>query len=336
MKMDTMALSGMIKFTNTLGLLGLLLLARGAPAAGQTIAGACTPGVSFWSLLDAVNISYTGGYLQLKKMYAVCLPQPSAPGDSVYVYNPDGGGKLSTLVKDANGQTLTTYVWSAEKISSLWEMSSYKVLGGEQSIKPLSAGSYTLEFQVEGKTFYRFPFSVDTLPSDDPYRPPGTTYFIDGPWSDYGNLFYQRNDPQSSLQFTVWVKNKAGHPQQKSAPYVAELVQVRDGRVIAHDQGELRADQQWRQLDVNFKLDVNTNTSMKAAALLAEDGAYRVRFSMDGKLHGTYPFIVSGGKIQLQGRQLDSTPTIDRITDYLYGGRYRSWWLPRDATQIAH
>jgi len=39
-----------------------------------------------------------------------------------------------------------------------------------------------------------------------------------------------------------------------------------------------------------------------------------------------------GGKIQLQGRQLENTEPVDRIVDYLYGGRYRSWWVPRADT----
>jgi hypothetical protein len=321
----------MTKMIRALGLVGLLLLAHGAVAAEQPKPGPCTPGVSFWSLMDAVTIGYTDGRLQLGKIYALCLPQPSTPSNSNYAYSPDAGGKLSTLVKDAGGQSLTTYVWSAENIPGLWEMSDYKVLGGEQSIKQLSAGAYTLEFQLEGKPFYRLPFSVATLPSDDPYQPSGTRYFIDGPWNAYGNLFYQRNDPQSSLRFTTWVEDRAGHPEQKPTPYLAELVRVRDGHVIAHDQSELRADQQWRQLDVSFMTDDNANMPMKAGALLAEDGAYRVRFSMGGKPYGTYPFTVSAGVIQLQGPQLDSTPSLDRITDYLYGGRYHSWWLPREA-----
>jgi hypothetical protein len=329
-----------IKTILTLSLLGFSLFPQGASAAEQKTAGTeCTaPGVSFWSLLGAVNVSYTGGYLQLGKLYAVCLPQPSTPSDSIYAYSPVGGGKLSTVLKDAQGQSLATYVWSAENISGLWEMSDYKVLGGEQSIKPLGAGSYSLEFQIEGKPFYRFPFSVAALPSDDPYQPPGTRYFIDGPWSAYGNLFYQRNDPQSSLRFTTWVEDRAGHPQEKSSPYIVELTSTRDGRVIARNQGELRANQQWRQLDVYFQLPGdNANTSMKAATLLAEDGGYRVSLRVNGQLRGIYSFTVSGGKIQLQGRQLERTAPIDRITDYLYGGRYRSWWLPREgAAEIAH
>lgn len=319
---------------------GLLLLCASAFASNATqIAADCTPGISFWSLLGALGISYTSGQLQLEKVYAVCLPQPATPSDSNYAYSPDQGGKLATQLKGADGAVLTTYVWSAENIGGLWELSNYKVIGGEQSIRPLAAGKYELEFLLEGKSFQRFAFTVDTLPSDDPYQPPGTRYFLDGAWSEYGNVFYQRNDPQQSLRFSTWVQERAGHAQQKSLPYSAELVRGRDGRVIGRDAGELRADQHWRQLDVSFqRVGEAADATVKAAAVLGEDGAYRVRFSVDGKLRGEYPFAVAGGKIQLQGRQRDGTPPIDRIVDYLYGGRYRSWWLPRAAgsAQIAN
>src|SRR3954465_10815384 len=99
-----------------------------ASAAAQAIAPPCTPGVSFWSLLGAVDVGGTDARLHIDKLYAVCLPAPKASSNSNYAYSPDEGGKLATFVKDADGQTLATYVWYAESISGLWELSSYKVL----------------------------------------------------------------------------------------------------------------------------------------------------------------------------------------------------------------
>jgi len=296
--------------------------------AEQNLAGPCSAGVSFWSLLGAVDVGYADGHLRMDKLYAVCLPVPKMSSSTNYAYSPDDGGKLTTIVKSADGQVLDTYVWYVENISGLWELSQYKVLGG--ATKQLAAGHYTLEFQADGAPFYRFAFAVATAPNDDPYQPPGTRYFIDGPWSEYGNLFYQRNDPESSLRFSVWVQDKHAHPQQKTVPYSAQLERVRDGKLIGREQGELHADQQWRQLDVLWHpAEGDASAYLKAKELLHEDGAYRVRFDLDGKPYGTYAFTVSDGKIQLQGRQLDSTEPLTRIVDHLYGGRYRSWWIPR-------
>ena len=80
------------------------------------------------------------------------------------------------------------------------------MVGGYQSVKPLAAGSYLLEFPADSKPFSRFPFSVVEAKSDDPYQPAGTRYFIEGAWNEYGNIYYQRNDPRSSLTFTTRVQ----------------------------------------------------------------------------------------------------------------------------------
>jgi len=306
----------------------LFLACCASASAEQNIAAPCVPGVSFWSLLGAVDVGYADGHLRADKLYAVCLPAPKAASSSNYAYSPDEGGKLVSVVKGADGQVLDTLVWYAENISGLWDLSEYKVLGGVT--KQLTAGKYTLEFQADGTPFYRFSFAVATMPSDDPYQPAGTRYFIDGPWSGYGNIFYQRNDPESSLRFTVWVQDRVTHSQQKNESYAAQLLRLRDGKIIGRDEGELHSDQRWRQLDVLFHaVDGDAASYLKAKELLHEDGAYRVHFERDGKPYGNYDFTVTGGKIQLQGRQLEATEPSTRIVDHLYGGRYRSWWIPR-------
>ena len=137
----------------------------------------CAPGISFWKLLDAVSVGYGDGRLRIDKLYAVCLPTPAKQSSSNYPYDPDGGGKLTSVVKTADGKVLAIYVWYAESIGGLWELSNYKVIGGPQSVKPLSAGNYVLEFAADDKPFTRFPFSVVEGKSDDPYQPAGARYF---------------------------------------------------------------------------------------------------------------------------------------------------------------
>ncbi|HMK66455.1 MAG TPA: hypothetical protein VK564_11705, partial [Thermodesulfobacteriota bacterium] len=155
-------------------LCALLLCAGGGVALGKQAQGVCTPGISYWNLMSAVSVGYADGRLVVNKLYALCLPQPVRPADSNYAYSPDGGGKLACVVKRADGQVLNTYVWYGENIAGLWELSHYKVLGGEASVRPLTPGDYVIEFQLEDKPFYRFPFSIDTVPADDPYQPKGT------------------------------------------------------------------------------------------------------------------------------------------------------------------
>lgn len=322
-------------FAAFIGSLAASAPVRSAPALAA--GSACAPGVSFWSLLGNVGVGYADGRLRIDKLYAVCLPQPATSSDSNYGYSPGRGGKLSSVIKSADGQVLGTYVWAAESIGGLWELSDCKVLGGAESLKPLAAGNYTLEFRIEDAApFYAFAFAIATLPSDDPYEAAGTRWFIDGAWNEYGNVFYQRNDPQSSLRFTTWVRDKAGHAQPRSAPYVAQLVRLQDGKVIGEETGTLKLDPHWGQLDVYFAARGNASERIKAADVLAQDGAYRVVVSIDGKPFGDYAFAVSGGAIAVRGAQAEKTPPQQRIVDYLYGGKYRSWWIRREgAAQIA-
>lgn len=71
-------------------------------------------------------------------------------------------------------------------------MSRYKIVGGYEAVKPLAAGRYVIEFAADDRPFYRFPFSVQSIRNEDPYEAPGSRYFIEGAWNDYGNLSAQR------------------------------------------------------------------------------------------------------------------------------------------------
>ncbi|HKO43422.1 MAG TPA: hypothetical protein VJU84_09035 [Pyrinomonadaceae bacterium] len=291
----------------------------------------CVPGISFWSLLDSVGVGYVSGRLSIDKVYAPCLPAPGKQSTSNYAYDPDVGGKLTTVVKTADGKVLNTYVWYASQIGSLWELSRYKIIGGHQSVQPLTAGSYMLEFAANDKPFYRFPFTISEGKNEDPYQPAGARYYIEGPWNEYGNIFYQRNDPESVLKFTTWVQDKAGKPATTLTPYDLKLVSLKDGKVIAEDSGNFRLAPRWQKADLLIHHPGNKAAYFKAGELLRADGRYAFRFSVDGKPYGTYPFEVKGGRIQLQGKQIrEKTDPMIAIVDYLSGGRYTSWWIKRE------
>lgn len=298
----------------------------------QSAANDCQPGISFGSLLGSVQIGYADGRLQIEKLYAVCLPMPGKQSDSMYPYDPDSGGRLSMSVKSADGKTVNTYVWRAERFTNLWEMSQYKVVGGYQAIKPLGEGQYVLEFAAGDTPFYKFPFSIVAAQSTDPYQPPGKRYFIEGAWNEYGNLFYQRNDPQSSLSFTTWVREKTGKDGARSVPYEVKLIRSKDRKVLAVDSATLRLEPRWRKAEFLFRpTDGDGNSYFKAGELLREDGEYRLQLTMDGKPYGEYTVVVAGGKLQFQGRQVrPGTDPMLRIVDYIYGGKYSSWWVKRE------
>ena len=310
----------------------LLVLITPAITNAQPAPEPCNrPGISFWKLLDAVGVGYKDGRLSLSKMYAVCLPTPATQSTSNYAYDPDGGGKLTSVVKSADGKVLNTYVWYAHSIGGLWELSSYKVLGGYQSVKPLTPGNYVLEFAAEDKPFTRFPFTIIQGKSDDPYQREGIRYFIEGAWNEYGNIFYQRNDPQSVVAFTTWVQDKRGNENPVSKPYDAKLINLKDGKALGEESGTLRIEPRWAELKLYFHPAADKNAYIKGGDLLREDGRYAVRLNIDGKPYGEYPFVVKAGRIQFQGKQIrEGTDPMTFIVDYMSGGRYSSWWIKRE------
>lgn len=319
-----------MKSLSKLVLFSLALLCAPAVLAQDT--ADCRPGITFGSLLNSVKVGYVDSKLQVEKLYAVCLPMPAKQGGSNYPYDPDTGGKLSMDVKSADGKTLNTYVWRAQRFTALWEVSQYKVLGGYEAIKPLGAGNFVLEFAIEDKPFYKFPFSVSAIKSDDPYQPPGNRYFVEGAWNDYANLYYQRNDPQSSLSFTTWVQDKIGKEGKRSVPYELKLIRARDNQVLAADAATLRLEPRWLKAEFLLRpAEGDGNSYFKAGELLREDGAYRLRLTIEGKLYGEYIFVVKGGRIQFQGRQVrENTDPMLYLAEYIYGGKYTSWWLKRE------
>lgn len=323
------SIEGVFRMLRKLLLVALIQLSAAAIHAQPT--QPCTPGVSFWSLLDAVKVGYADGRLGVNRLYAVCLPASAKQSTSAYEYDPDVGGKLSMLVKTADNKPLNTYAWYGENISGLWELSRYKVVGGYESVKPLTPGNYMLEFAANDKPFYRFPFSVVEGKNADPYQPAGTRYFIEGAWNEYGNIFYQRNDPASALRFTTWVQDKSGKATTASTPYTLKLVSA-DGKVIGEDSGAFKLEPHWQKADMLLRpAGGDKNAFLKAADLLRADGRYAFRMTLDGKSFGSYPFEVKGGRIQFQGKQIrEKTDPMIAIVDYLSGGRYSSWWIKRE------
>jgi hypothetical protein len=296
-------------------------------SAGQ-VRSSCSPAMRLWQVLNGVTIS-NGGVLMLGKFYAVCLPDPPKQSSSASAYDPDDGGKLSTVLKTVDGQVLTTYVWYAEKVSTLWEIDRYKVLGGQRAIKPLAPGEYVLDFAIEDKPFYRLPFSVSIGKNDDIYNP-GNLYFLDGPWSDYGVISFPNVNRYT--EFTVWLRSKE-KPSKKETHYDLKLVRQKDKKVLAGDWGDAAAvilKPGWTGFNLYLnrlksERSENGSTEFPVSEVLKADGDYSVLLSIEGKPYGEYPFAVKAGKILYQGNQLPETA--DPLM-YFDGGN-NSYWLKR-------
>jgi hypothetical protein len=253
------------------------------------------------TLLDGIQVGGRGA-LSFGKQYAECLPEPVRQSKTNYGYNPYDGGKLSAVLKSSNGQVLNTYVFYAEKITSMWELARHEVVGGPQAVKPLAVGSYSLDFAIEDKVFQRFPFTVSTAESKDVYRPE-TVYLLDGPWKDYAELYFPK--PDRYTQLWVWLRDaESPGAQLKEVQYTLKLVRERDNKLIAEGGGAtsaMRLRPQWVGYKLSFRplaVPAGGSSEFHASELLASEGDHRIELALDGKPYAAYRVTVKNGRFQ--------------------------------------
>jgi hypothetical protein len=259
--------------------------------------GDCQPQVDMGSLLN--NLSVNGG-LSVGRLYATCLPVPSKKSQTSYEYHPYDGGKFSSVLKSANGETINTFVWYGEQITGLWELSRYEIVGGANSLKKLNNGNYTLEFAIEDKVFQTFPFSVTTAESKDQFNPK-TVYLLDGMWQTYATLYAPKID--RFIQLNVWLRDTKNVGEFKPDPvqYGVKLIREKDKKVLAEGSEKINLAYYWQSYPIHFRqpnLDQTKDyTEFKLSEVTAIDGNYTIEFTLNGKPYSSYKLNVKNGKL---------------------------------------
>ncbi|HRH43215.1 MAG TPA: hypothetical protein PKY82_16405 [Pyrinomonadaceae bacterium] len=257
----------------------------------------CRPEVDMGSLLN--NISVNGG-LFIGKLYATCLPIPVKKSQTTYEYHPYDGGKLSSVLKSADGQTINTFVWYGEQITGLWELSRYEIVGGANSLKKLNNGKYTLEFALEDKVFQTFPFSVSTAESKDQFNPK-TVYLLDGLWQTYATLYAPKID--RFFQLTVWLRDPKNLGEFKPDPvqYSVKLIREKDKQILAEGKEKIVLDYNWQSYPVHFRRpnfeQTKDYSEVKLSEVTATDGNYIIEFALNGKSYSSYKLTVKNGRL---------------------------------------
>lgn len=67
------------------------------------------PSRLYFSLLNGLHFQHQEGWFGLDSMYATFLPRIESR--SLYPYNPDAGGKLTTVLKRADGSKVGIFTW---------------------------------------------------------------------------------------------------------------------------------------------------------------------------------------------------------------------------------
>lgn len=179
-------------------------------------------------------------------------------------------------------------------------------------------GDYTLEFYIDDKLFYKYPFKVKKEAGSDPYNPQ-PTYYSEGAWNDYG--FFTLEGTDKLVRWNLFL-NKSHTVGDDNAVRVKVQI-LKGGKVIAENDENLDltrvANYSWVPRKYVLSKPGRLPFSIKDMA----DGQYEAVVTINGKKQ-IHPFAVKGGEFQLMGRQDRST----EATQLIEGGG-TSWFYIR-------
>ncbi|MCD4786419.1 MAG: hypothetical protein K8T10_21550 [Candidatus Eremiobacteraeota bacterium] len=302
-----------------IGLLTMILLGLVCTGARS---GTYPPGISYSSMLNGIKYFPRNGGFRLYHIQATFLPGPDTKG--------------WVILSKKDGEKLYRYDFKVELLKApYYLMDFYKaedLKAGKKiashNIKLTEPGKYTLDFHLDSGKFYTFDFSTSKLKSSDPFAG-GDALFLDGPWSDWGYLYYRQASSDRNLVWKVWLRNK-GIKKSQSAKVKLEIVRNKDGKRIATNRPRTTytLQQTWNRFSFDLihpMKGTGGGAIFKAKELLAKEGAYTLKMAVNGKHYGKWTFNVKGGKLQYAGRADRSKA--NPVT-FIEGGR-DAWWYKK-------
>jgi hypothetical protein len=279
------------------------------------------PGILYSSLLTGF-ILHPNGNMTMDKVSATFLLQPPPSTKTDRPYNPYDGGKLETVIKSTDGRVVETMKWFARPMNNpFWLLESHL----PSPFVKMTPGTYVAEFMLEGKLFYRFPFSVvKESGGDDPFAAGASDKLVlKGAWEDFGYLHLPQANPSAPLQYKSWFRA----PVKKGVDISVEIVRESDGKKVAESDPNTseRLATNWERLTFEMRKP-GLGPAFTGLDLLGADGKYKLVVKIDGKPYGMYPFAVQGGKIQYHPRQRRGEA--DALT-FIEGGN-DAWFVERE------
>jgi len=294
----------------------LLILTLVVGLLGQASAESLPPSVMYSTLLNGTTLQ-EDGRLRFSRLTGYFLPRPATSTGSQYLYNPDDGAPLNVLVKKADGTTVATfgaYAMPHDKVA--WRMDTFRNLADKSlEYQFTEAGNYVLEFQINGKTFQKVPFSVKSDGSDDPYSGLSSVWTLDGDWASYGYIHIPGNSASRTVAFKRWVQGVPERTVLGSAKILGP-----GGKVVGvSPEAQYNLKSRWARTAFNFRKP-DGGSSLTGGELTAVPGKYTVVVVLDGKTF-KYPYTVASWKLLREGRQSFQAPPETRIE-----GGNDSWW----------
>lgn len=292
-------------------------------AISTTTANQRPPGISFATLLNNVRLQAQKGLFDLGNQMQGVFIEPGTEG--------------WTILRTANGVELYKFNFRMEALSEPYTLFDFyetidlranKRIFGSFPLK--EAGDYVLDFYLASGKFYSFPFSVQKSSPSDPFYG-GDLYFLNGNWSDWAYLYYQNADPEQNLFFKVWVRHQDHSVIRKDAKIRIEIIRNKDKKLLCTSRdssGTLPYEWNRFEFDMAFPTATDRNDIgeyFKTKHLLAVDGDYTIKMTINGALYGTWYFSVVGGKLSYTGRT--ERGKADPLS-FIEGGR-DAWWYQR-------
>lgn len=232
----------------------------------------------------------------------------------------DTEGKI--ILKSGDGTELINNKFVAEgdrkpfKLVNIW---------GNTRLK-LTEGDYTVEWEVNGATYFKFPFSITKIAGENPFES-GDKYFLEGDWADWGYFYYSDAKTDKELNWKVWLRNKSLQ-NEKDIKVKIMVTNDKTKKLICVSRENvthtLRNDWTRFQFDMVFPPGQEKYGSyFKAIDLLKNDGDYTLKMEIDGVEYGKWRFSIKDSKFVLRGRS--DRKTADPLT-FIEGGLDAFWY----------
>ncbi|MEL7362779.1 MAG: hypothetical protein AAFN13_11960 [Bacteroidota bacterium] len=300
------------------------------------------PAIHTARLLDYLEFQADGRFA-LTDFTAVFVPTQDANGAAVDYY--DQQRMHVKLVKGGAEVWDRYYSGSSVHNGPSMDFSFNRTLSGnkqpEANYEPgvndmLTAGSYQLDFYLDDRLFWTFPFEVVSMGSSDPYSTRGASLFLRGLWDDVGYVSFNSREIDASPQvyFSFYKQAlRADLERRTEFEYVAVI--KRSGQTVAAHDIDRTCQRVDDPLGAYTQADHSTGPYTASFYLLPQDcvgspkvlrmehlidGAYTLELMLTGPNVDdevrTYSFEIAGGRFVPAGQQVrDATDP----TRYLEG-----------------
>ncbi len=221
--------------------------------------------------------------------------------------------------------------------------------GYVESVKFTESADCVLDFFVDAKKIFSFPFRVEKKSSSDAYAKDGARYFLTGAWSEYGYIQVSNNEKMPiKWFFFLCNQNLSGN---ESIDVFADVELFKDGKLYGswnqqagvkgnEDKAAwLGANRIWRAVGDGDGMPLYTLNKENGEIMLPshlKDGKYEIRITYYDKQKirdkpkmiagqfqskpgaDVFAFEIKGGKVVPQGRQV-SAPSPELM---IQGGRF--------------